>query len=169
MAEMREHTPGGTAPASGPLARLDGELAAWLLASTSDGFVISRLSDGVVVQANEAYGRMTGYRVEEIVGHTADDLGLVAAEAREGWVERLSANGATLEAEGVMRTRTGEELPVRVVARTGIMEGERISATLIRDLTHERDVERTLRRRGAILETVWLAAEPPPNERSSRP
>src|SRR2546430_15221783 len=84
MAEMREQPPGGTAPASGPLARLDGELAAWLLASTSDGFVISRLTDGVVEQANEAYGRMTGYRVGEIIGHTAVDLRLVAAHARRG-------------------------------------------------------------------------------------
>ncbi|MSU56567.1 MAG: PAS domain S-box protein [Pedosphaera sp.] len=61
--------------------------------SSPDGIVISRLSDGLVLEANDSFCRIAGWSRDEVVGHTAAELQLwEQPAARQQYVERLRAH-----------------------------------------------------------------------------
>ncbi|WP_054774142.1 PAS domain S-box protein [Methylogaea oryzae] len=55
---------------------------------------IARLDDGVFVQANDAFLRLYGYSLEEIIGHTSTELGLWSKqEERDKIIELIERQG----------------------------------------------------------------------------
>ncbi|MZP30482.1 GAF domain-containing protein [Heliobacterium undosum] len=96
------------------------------------------------VDVNESFVRVIGYRREEIIGRTAEELGIWADEAK--LVDILLKNGATKSMEIIIRTRSGEE-------RTGLMsmelmqlEGREYILTVTNDITEQRRLEKELQR-----------------------
>ena len=71
---------------------------------------ISRLSDGSLIDVNERFCRVTGYRREEVIGRTTAELKFwVRAEDRARLVESLKEHGSVREMEAAFRTKSGEE------------------------------------------------------------
>ncbi|MES2695942.1 MAG: PAS domain S-box protein [Verrucomicrobiota bacterium] len=70
--------------------------------------VISRLSDRHITEANGAFLRACGYSREEVIGRTADDLGLwTRPEQREEFFRRLREHGAIRDLECDFSSKTG--------------------------------------------------------------
>ncbi len=71
---------------------------------------ISRLADGVVLEANEAFMRATGRGRDEVVGRSTLDLGLWAQpEERQAIVAQLRAHERVLNREVIFLTAAGAQ------------------------------------------------------------
>lgn len=87
--------------------------------ASTDSMVIVRLADGVFIEANEAYERLSGYTRAEVIGQTARP---------EAWVNlaQRSAIGASLRRDGHVRDHA-----VQFRRRNGQIRDCIVNATLI--------------------------------------
>ncbi|HEV8419755.1 MAG TPA: PAS domain S-box protein [Actinomycetota bacterium] len=101
-----------------------------------DGVLITRLRDGLVVDANEAFLGMIGWRREELVGRTTLEAGLWEdTAARNALVEEIQKNGS---ATGVMfhpRSSAGEPKVVEATVQLIELESEACIVFVGRDVT----------------------------------
>jgi PAS domain S-box-containing protein len=105
--------------------------------------VVVRAEDGQFIAANPAFERVTGYRQEEIVGRTVDELGIWAvAGSRERFLADLLPTGNLRNRPVQLRTRDG--LVVHGVMWSSLIEheGEKLIISLMRDLSEEQRLER---------------------------
>jgi len=105
------------------------------------GITISRLADGVYSDANDAFLQMSGFRREELLGHTALELNIV----KESKFSELPERGGVRNAEFTIRTKGGE-------SRHVLMNGQAIHIgavdyilTLQQDITEQKRAEEELR------------------------
>ncbi|MEM7355464.1 MAG: PAS domain S-box protein [Acidobacteriota bacterium] len=74
-----------------------------------DIMAISSLTDGRIVDINDSFERLTGFSREEVLGHTAMELGLWGKpQERPRMVEQLEAEGAVRDLPGSFCTKSGE-------------------------------------------------------------
>jgi len=79
---------------------------------------VTDLATGMYVDVNETLLRVSGCTREEVIGHTASELGWIPAEARERLVHELRDHGRIVGLEMTFRTKDGRILQ-------GLVDGER--------------------------------------------
>lgn len=115
-----------------------------------EGMVVTRLDDGVVVAANDAWLALTGYERGEVIGRTWSELALLTEPGPHGSVRAASPEpGERREAR--MRTRSGGFRLVEERSRIVEIEGEHFSLCTTTDLTEERQLLQDLERSRADL------------------
>src|SRR5690242_6793220 len=72
--------------------------------------IITTLADGRVVEANDAFLRITGYAREQLIGQFSVDLLWYAAAEREEMMGRLREQGELHDVEIALRKQNGEPL-----------------------------------------------------------
>src|SRR5204862_6725520 len=91
----------------------------------SDGIAVARMSDGRLLEASDAFLRLTGYAREEVIGRTTLEIGLWAdADDRARFVDDLRKQGTVSRYPVRFRTKAGEELSVEMSAHVVEIEGE---------------------------------------------
>jgi diguanylate cyclase (GGDEF)-like protein/PAS domain S-box-containing protein len=111
-----------------------------------DAMLISRLADGLIVDVNEAYVRLSGYPREALIGKTTLELGLVAdAKGRAARVAHARKHGSVLDVPSPLRTRSGELRDCLQTSYTVDIGGEQCWVSVMRDMTEARRAERALR------------------------
>lgn len=74
---------------------------------------MSTVEHGRIVDANERWLAIFGYRRDEVIGRTAAELGIaVAAEFRDELTQRVHATGALRQVEMTLRNKSGEILDI---------------------------------------------------------
>ena len=104
--------------------------------------VVVRAEDGLFIAANPAFERATGYRQEDIVGRTVDQVGIWALPGeRERFLADLLPSGRVRDRPVQLRTRAGSV--VHGVMWSSVVEhdGEKLIISLMRDLTEEQRLE----------------------------
>ncbi|MFW9917312.1 MAG: PAS domain S-box protein, partial [Candidatus Thorarchaeota archaeon] len=114
--------------------------------------VISRLSDGLILEVNEALVRTGGYSREDLIGHTSVGRGLIRTEVRERLKEIFQEQGALRNFEASFFTQTGEE-------RLGSFSGEVINLgdelcliIVVDDITERKQAEEAVRRERDLIQ-----------------
>jgi PAS domain S-box-containing protein len=106
---------------------------------------VARIEDGKILAANPGATAMLGYTSDELVGHTAIELGIVTgAEDRERAL-RSVRNGGTSRIAANVRTKTGELRSVEAAAAPLEWAGERCYIGAVLDVTEQRLAEGALR------------------------
>ncbi len=114
--------------------------------ASPDAIIISRLDDGVYLELNGAWERLSGYSREEVVGKSSLDLGIwVDPAARARLVARLAAEGTVRQFEFQFRRKGGEVAEAMMSAEVIEFHGERCLLTLLADMTERRRAEERLR------------------------
>jgi two-component system sensor histidine kinase UhpB len=107
--------------------------------------LITRLSDGMVLDANEAFTKLVNRPREEILGKTTVELGVIEPARRAAIIERLRDEGVVNDIELQLHPRDSEP-------RTGILSlvrielgGQQCTLGTYRDITEAKRAEEQLR------------------------
>ena len=77
--------------------------------ASPDGLLITRLRDGLLVEANEGFSRITGYRLDEIAEQSTLSLGIWAdPRDRQRLVDAIRLRGRVREMIAPVRTKDGQ-------------------------------------------------------------
>jgi diguanylate cyclase (GGDEF)-like protein/PAS domain S-box-containing protein len=113
--------------------------------SSPDAIIISRLSDGVYIELNEAWATLSGYRPEEALGKSSLDLGIWVDPADRVRLVHLLETGQTVRNfDFQFRRKNGEIAEALMSADVIEMRGEKCLLALLSDITERRRAERQL-------------------------
>jgi len=105
--------------------------------SSPEATLVSRFSDGKIVDANPVIEDVLGYSRDEMVGIKSETMNLwVHPDQRKHWVESLSRKGGVQAYETELRHKSGEILPCIISARRFPLDGEECIISSLR-LNHE--------------------------------
>jgi PAS domain S-box-containing protein len=117
--------------------------------------VISRLSDGRIVDANPAFLERMGYHRDEVIGRRSTEMDFWADPLdREKLLHMMYAPGPTAHVEARFRTRLGKIFPVLASVRHITIAGEGHILGISADITERRNVEETLRLLGHTIRSI---------------
>lgn len=127
--------------------------------ATPDGIALSRLADGMIIEINAAFSRITGYTAGEALGKTALSLGLWSdAPQRAEALRALAETGRVRDVVGRIVTRAGDK-------RTVVFNAERILVgevpylmSVMRDITEQQIAEKALAKSERLYRSLFDAA-----------
>lgn len=124
--------------------------------SSPDYMTISRLSDGIVLDCNEAFERFTGYGRAEAINRSTLDMGIWSIpEEREHFATILGEQGWLRDFECTLRGRDGRERATLVTASTIDINGEQCVIAVARDVSLQRRMEQELRASEEMFSTIF--------------
>lgn len=114
--------------------------------ASPDVLVITRMSDGKIIEVNDRWEALFGYRREEAIGKTVLSLNLfVNPEERQRAAERVQREGFLREYPLDIYSRSGEIRQVHLSSEKILVEGEPSLLTIVRDVTEQKRAEEALR------------------------
>lgn len=114
--------------------------------SSPDAMVISRLSDGLIMEVNEGWSTIFGHQPAEVIGHATIELGLyVNPENRKEIVSRVQQTGAVRDFEVQMRCKSGKIRQISISAERIEINGVAYLLAILRDITEQKQAEQALR------------------------
>ncbi len=117
--------------------------------ASPDSVNINRLADGVYLDVNDGFTRVSGYTAEEVLGRSAlpGDLGIwVHAEDRARLQEGLAREGKVEGLEALFRRKDGSILTGLMSGSLIEVGGEQCTLTITRDITDRKLQEQKLER-----------------------
>ncbi|WP_457651421.1 PAS domain S-box protein [Rhodocaloribacter sp.] len=112
-----------------------------------DSITITRMRDGLFIDVNEGFHRLSGYTREEVIGKTAESLGIWRYADRSRMVEGLRHEGRVQDLEFPLVDKAGEVHICRVSAVVIEIGGEPCLVAITRDITEQKRIEQALRLR----------------------
>jgi PAS domain S-box-containing protein len=111
--------------------------------------MVTRFSDGMFMNVNEAFLKMTGYSREEVLGKTAADFGIWTVDRRAEVFAPLERSG-NISWELVYPAKDGHMLTVDIRSARIDFGGEPCLINAATDVTEQRATEAALRRSEAL-------------------
>ena len=107
-----------------------------------DCLLISRIEDGMFIDINQAFVETTGFERQEVLGRTADELGLWAdPQAREEFVQILSRDSICKDFEARFKKKNGQTIWGRVSSSPLEIDGQPCQLALVKDVTEAKAAE----------------------------
>ena len=114
--------------------------------TSPDSFVLSRISDGVLLEVNSGFCSILGYSSQEASGKTVDALRIWENPAdRRIFLEKLEKNGEVRDMETTLRRKDGSLFTGLVSARTLQVGDEKCVLSIGRDISAQKRSEKALR------------------------
>jgi diguanylate cyclase (GGDEF)-like protein/PAS domain S-box-containing protein len=122
--------------------------------ATPDLLSISSAADDCLIEANEAFLRELGYQRSEVIGRSAQDLGIWGdQEERAGVARALSDRGELRDCEVRLRASTGREIIGLMSAEYIELNGNRCILTLVKDISERKRLDEERARLASIVES----------------
>ena len=116
---------------------------------------ISTLADGKYVEVSDYFVRLTGYTKDEIIGHTALDLGIWAyQEDREKVTRILESGGRVVEEELLFQSKSRKLYKMIFSAERVLIDETPHLVSVAIDITERRQVEEALRQSEGRYRTI---------------
>jgi diguanylate cyclase (GGDEF)-like protein/PAS domain S-box-containing protein len=111
-----------------------------------DGMIVTRVRDGEILLANEAFSRMLGVPVEEIVGRKSEEFGLWREPAATlNSLRGLGADAWRMPMESQLLTPDGKTRDIEVTVELIDIQGEPHAFGITRDINDRKAADRVLR------------------------
>jgi PAS domain S-box-containing protein len=112
----------------------------------ADAFYIATLDEGLIMEVNDRFQEVFGYRSDEVIGKTFIQLNLYADSAdRARMVSEVKSKGYVRNMEIRARRKGGEIFPLLISVNLLQESGEALILGVIRDITERRLAEEALR------------------------
>ncbi|MEJ5360383.1 MAG: PAS domain S-box protein [Desulfobacterales bacterium] len=113
--------------------------------TSPDAINLNRLADGLFLDINEGFSRLTGYTRAETIGRTSAELDIWDdPRDRERLIEDLKRQGHVENLEARFRRKSGETGIGLMSARLLNLQGEAVILSITRDITRMREIDRKL-------------------------
>ena len=113
--------------------------------NSPDIIVITRVSDGLILDVNESVLRVAGYTREELIGHTTIELNLwVDLEDRARYLDALDKAGSLRDMEFRFRLKSGEIRIGQVSGSLIHLGGDLCVLAVVRDITDQKQASEAL-------------------------
>jgi two-component system, chemotaxis family, CheB/CheR fusion protein len=110
--------------------------------------------EGLVVDANPAFANMLGFQIEEMIGHTSTELGVIhRQEQRLSIINELKSTGHVRNAEVDMIRKDGAHVVIHLNMDVVSIGGKAYNMGVFDDITERRAAEDAQRRLAAIVES----------------
>ena len=114
--------------------------------ATPDAIIISRMSDGLILEVNEGWKKLFGHEPAEVIGKTSIDLGIyVTPTDRQELIRRLEEKGFLHRFELQVRRKSGEIRHASMSVERLDIDGTECLLTIMRDITGRKQAEQALR------------------------
>lgn len=123
--------------------------------SSSVGMTISRLSDKVILEANEKFFSSLGFSKEEVIGKTATELGIIAnMDQRNQVLKLINETGKTPDFELTFRTKSGAMMDALISLTVMKINGEPCVVSIFYDITEKKQIELALHKKTLELASI---------------
>jgi PAS domain S-box-containing protein/putative nucleotidyltransferase with HDIG domain len=123
--------------------------------SSPIGILLTQMTDGLILELNDAFLQLFGYSREEAIGRTTLDLGLFADPAERGrLIALLREQGGFKNIESDFRKRSGEIGNLLVSAEVINLSMGPCVLSMLADITERKKAETEIHQRVRELETV---------------
>jgi PAS domain S-box-containing protein len=110
--------------------------------SSPNPIAIATLSENRFIDVNPSFLRMSGYALEEVIGHTATELNLgIVQEDYAQAVQLMVKTGALHNQECEFRTKTGESKTILLSVEMIDLAGVQCTLNIINDITERKRLE----------------------------
>ncbi|MBC7877817.1 MAG: PAS domain S-box protein [Anaerolineales bacterium] len=114
--------------------------------SNPAAMIITRMSDGQVIDVNESYEKILEYQREELVGNAALSLNIIDDPAARQKIDaQLSEHGSVRSYETKLRTKSGSIRDMLFSLETISLSGEACILSIFFDVTERNHAENALR------------------------
>jgi PAS domain S-box-containing protein len=126
--------------------RLSEEKFSTAFRTSPDAVVITRLSDGLYLDVNEGFTRLSGFTAAELDGKTSHEVdSWVHTVDRDRMTARIATDGMIEDFEAPMRRRDGTVATVLLSARVIVVADEPCILTVARDISARKRAEEAVR------------------------
>lgn len=123
--------------------------------SSPNAINLTRLQDGLILEANAGFLKLTGFQAEEVIGKTVTDLSLWKNdEDRLRFFTVLKNEGMAHDQEFSFRVKSGEALTGLFSAEIIMINGEKCVLSILTDITDRKKMEEALKSGNAYLEKL---------------
>ena len=123
--------------------------------ASPDGLLITRLRDGMLVEANEGFSHITGYSLDEIGNHSTLSLGIWAdPQDRERLVRQIREQGSVREMIAPVRNKSGQLRLCELSAQPLPIGGDECLLTIARDITERQQMQEELQQAATVFEST---------------
>jgi diguanylate cyclase (GGDEF)-like protein/PAS domain S-box-containing protein len=113
--------------------------------TSPDAININRLSDGLYIDVNDGFMRLTGWKREQVIGKTSKEIQIWQDPLdRELLVQTLSRDGYCSNLEANFRRQDGRTVVGLMSAHTITVKGDPCIMSVTRDITERRSYEENL-------------------------
>ncbi|WP_044871246.1 bifunctional diguanylate cyclase/phosphodiesterase [Pseudomonas sp. LFM046] len=123
--------------------------------SSPDGLLITRIRDGLLMEANEGFTRITGYSSQEIADRSTLDLGLWANPLdRNHMIKIIRERGSLYHFTTSIRTKSGQIRLCELSAQPIPIGDEACMLTIARDVTERQQMQDKLLQAATVFEST---------------
>lgn len=113
--------------------------------ATPEARVISRIKDGMIMEANDALTEVMGYTPAEVVGQQSSHLNMWASETdRNAWVAAIHSSKKVQSYEVELRHKSGDIYPYELNSHMFPLNSEPCIITTLRLNTEKKELEKEL-------------------------
>lgn len=128
--------------------------------SSPDAININRLEDGLYVDINDGFTKLTGFTEKDIQGKTSSDLNIWHDSAdRQRLVQSLKENGYCENLEAQFRRKDGSITTALMSARVISLNNVPHILSITRDISKLRKIEREILEQKILFETMFNAID----------
>ncbi|QXG40569.1 bifunctional diguanylate cyclase/phosphodiesterase [Pseudomonas viridiflava] len=123
--------------------------------ASPDGLTISRVRDGVILEVNEGFSRITGYTEKQCLERSTLDLGIWAdLSERQAMIEHIKRHGSVHEFRTSIRGSEGNIRLCELSAHPVLIDGEDCLLTISRDVTERQHMQEKLHLAATVFEST---------------
>jgi PAS domain S-box-containing protein len=123
--------------------------------ASPDGVLLTRMSDGLLLEVNQGFTLITGYSAEESIGKTTAMLGIWVEPASRDWlIQQVRARGNASHFQALIGHRNGEHRLCEISAQKLDINGEPCMLAIARDITESNLAQNKLRQAAAVFDST---------------